>query len=80
MGSAAWTSGIPCQAKQKDNVGRPGVDAFEAVINRDQRAEGLLVGFDYSQDALDEIGRSFKHTGRAMVAPTVKQILGRIRT
>ena len=35
-----------------------------------------FAAFDYSQDALDEIGRFFKHTGKAIVALTVKEILG----
>jgi len=65
----------PIQVKQKDKVGRPDVDAFEAVMMREERTKGFFVAFDYSQDALDEISRFFKQTGKAIVALTVKEIL-----
>ncbi len=39
------------------------------------RRQGFFVAFDCSQDALDEIGRFFKQTGKAIVALTVKEIL-----
>jgi len=65
----------PIQVKQKDKVGRPDIDAFEAVMIREERTKGFFVAFDYSQDALDEISRFFKQTGKAIVALTVKEIL-----
>jgi len=65
----------PIQVKQKDKVGRPDVDSFEAVMAREERTKGFFVAFDYSQDALDEIGRFFKQTGKVIVALTVKEIL-----
>ena len=65
----------PIQVKQKDKVGRPDVDSFEAVMTREERTKGFFVAFDYSQDALDEIGRFFKQTHKAIVALTVKEIL-----
>ncbi|MBM4033669.1 MAG: restriction endonuclease [Planctomycetes bacterium] len=65
----------PIQVKQKDRVGRPDIDSFEAVMVREERTKGFFVAFDYSQDALDEIGRFFKQTGKAIVALTVKEIL-----
>ena len=33
------------------------------------------IAFGYSQDALDEVGRFFKQTGKVIVALTVKEIL-----
>ena len=36
---------------------------------------GSFVAFDYTQTVLDEIGRFFKQTGKAIVALTVKEIL-----
>jgi len=65
----------PIQVKQKDKVGRPDIDSFEAVMMREERPKGFFVAFDSSQDALDEIGRFFKQTGKAIVALTVKEIL-----
>src|SRR5450432_4144970 len=43
---------FPIQVKQKDKVGRPDVDAFEAVMIREERRLGYFVGFDFTGDAL----------------------------
>src|SRR5665213_623845 len=68
----AW---YPIQVKQKDKAGRPDIDAFEAAMIRSERMKGFFVSFDYTSDALSEIQRFFKQTGRIIVALTVKQIL-----
>jgi hypothetical protein len=68
----AW---YPIQVKQKDKVGRPDVDAFEAVMMREDRAKGFFVSFDYSQDALSEIQAFFTRTGKTIIALTVADIL-----
>ncbi len=65
----------PIQVKQKDKVGRPDIDAFEAVMVREGRMKGFFVSFDYTSDALTEISRFFKQTARVIVPLTVKQIL-----
>ena len=65
----------PIQVKQKDKAGRPDIDSFEAVMMREERLKGFFVAFDYTQDALDEISRFFKQTGKVIVALTVKEIL-----
>jgi SAM-dependent methyltransferase len=36
----------PVQVKQRDKVGRPDIDAFEAVMMREDRKLGYFVGFD----------------------------------
>ena len=66
---------FPIQVKQKDKVGRPDVDAFEAMMHREECGKGFIVSFDYSSDALSEIGRFFKQTGRVIVPLTVRDIL-----
>ena len=65
----------PIQVKQKDKVGRPDIDAFEAMMAREECAKGFFVSFDYSSDAIAEIGRFFKQTGRIIVPLTVREIL-----
>jgi hypothetical protein len=65
----------PIQVKQKDKVGRPDVDSFEAVMMREDRKKGFFVAFDYSSDALTEIGAFFRKTGKVVIALTVKEIL-----
>jgi len=65
----------PIQVKQKDKVGRPDIDAFEAVMTREDRTKGFFVAFDYTSDALREIDRFFRKSGKAIIALTVREIL-----
>ncbi len=65
----------PIQVKQKDKTGRPDIDAFEAMMAREECAKGFFVSFDYSSDAMTEISRYFKQTGRVIVPLTVGEIL-----
>jgi hypothetical protein len=65
----------PIQVKQKDRVGRPDIDSFEAAMTREDRTKGFFVSFDYSQDAMSEIQAFFKKTGKSIIALTVKDIL-----
>ena len=65
----------PIQVKQKDKVGRPDIDAFEAVMMREDRPKGFFVSFDYTADAETEIRAFFRRTGKAIVALTVKEII-----
>ena len=65
----------PVQVKQKDRVGRPDIDAFEAVLMRENRTKGFFVAFEYTADALAEIDRFFRRSGKAVVPLTVQEIL-----
>ena len=65
----------PIQVKQKNKVGRPDIDSFEAVMMREDRTKGFFVSFDYSSDAMTEIATFFKRTGKSIIALTVKDIL-----
>jgi len=65
----------PIQVKQKEKVGRPDIDSFEAVMMREDRTKGFFVAFDYSSDAMSEIQSFFKKTGKSIIALTVKEIL-----
>ncbi len=65
----------PIQVKQKDKVGRPDIDAFEAVMTREDRTKGFFVAFDYTSDALREINGFFRKSGKAIIALTVREIL-----
>ena len=65
----------PIQVKQKDKTGRPDIDAFEAAMIRSERKKGFFVSFDYKSDALAEIQRFFRQTGRVIVPLTVREIL-----
>jgi hypothetical protein len=65
----------PIQIKQKDKAGRPDIDAFEAMMMREDCEKGFFVSFDYSSDALPEIESFFKRSHKVSVALTVPEIL-----
>ena len=54
--------------KQKDKVGRPDIDAFEAMIMREDCEMGFFVSFDYSSDALREFESFFNRSHKIIVA------------
>ena len=65
----------PIQVKQKDKVGGPDVDAFEAVMMREDRPRGFFVALDYTRDAEQECAAFHKRTGRIIKLLTVQEIL-----
>jgi hypothetical protein len=65
----------PIQVKQKDKVGRPDIDSFEAVMMREDCDKGFFVAFDFSSDALTEVGQFFKRSGKIIIPLTVREIL-----
>ncbi len=65
----------PIQVKQTAKAGRPDIDAFEAMMTREDCAKGFFVSFDYTGDAETEVARFFKQTGKVIVLLTVRQIL-----
>lgn len=66
---------FPIQVKQKDKVGRPDVDSFEAVMERENRKKGFFISFAFSQDAEREIDAYFRRSGRVIIPLTVREIL-----
>jgi DNA modification methylase len=65
----------PIQVKQTAKVGRPDIDAFEAVMMREERMLGYFVGFEFTGDARFEIDRFRRKEGREIKALTVREIL-----
>jgi site-specific DNA-methyltransferase (adenine-specific) len=66
---------FPIQVKQMDKVGRPDIDAFEAVMMREGeggRQRGFFVAFGFTKDAEDECAAFFKRTKRVIKLLTVK--------
>ena len=66
---------LDIQVKQKDKVGRPDIDAFEAMMMREDCAKGFFVSFDYSDDAMREADAFFRRTGKSIILFTVQDIL-----
>jgi predicted helicase len=65
----------PIQVKQRDKIGRPDIDNFEAAMMRTRRKKGFVVGFDFSSDALREIDQFFRREHIVIVPLTVREIL-----
>jgi hypothetical protein len=65
----------PVQVKQEDKVDRPDIDAFETAMRRANRSKGFFVSFDYSEGAMQEIGRFFTKEQRIIIPLTVRQII-----
>ena len=69
---------FPIQVKQTDKVGRPDIDAFEAVMEREGqggRQRGFFVAFGFTRDAEQECAAFYRRTGRIIKLLTVKEIL-----
>lgn len=56
-------------------VGRPDIDQFEAVMEREDRRRGFYIAFGYSSDAQREAIAFHKRTGRIIKLLTVQEIL-----
>jgi len=56
-------------------IGRPDIDAFEAMMMREDCEKGFFVSFDYSSDALSEIESFFKRSRPVIFSLTVPEIL-----
>jgi DNA modification methylase len=65
----------PIQVKQRDKVGRPDIDSFEAVMTREDRKKGFFVSFDFTTDAKREIDAFFRKSHRIIIPLTVREIL-----
>jgi restriction endonuclease Mrr len=66
---------FPIQVKQTEKVGRPDIDQFEAVMEREDRRRGFFVAFGYTADAAHEVAQFHKRTGRIIKLITVQEIL-----
>jgi hypothetical protein len=62
-------------AARRRELRRPDIDAFEAVMIREERMLGYFVGFDFTGDALFEIDRFRRKEGREIKPLTVREIL-----
>jgi hypothetical protein len=73
--SHKWLGYFRTQEKTKGQGGPPDIDAFEAMMMREDCEKGFFVSFDYSSDALQEIESFFKRSHKVIAALTVQEIL-----
>lgn len=65
----------PIQVKQRDKAGRPDIDMFEAVMQRENREKGFFVAFDFTLDATQEARRFKERTGKDIRCITVRELI-----
>ncbi|HBS29432.1 MAG TPA: hypothetical protein DEB06_08280 [Phycisphaerales bacterium] len=66
---------FPVQVKQQDRVGRPDIDSFEVVMEREDRPRGFFVAFSFTSDAVSECAAFHRRTNRLIKLITVQEIL-----
>ena len=66
---------FPIQVKQAEKVGRPDIDAFQAVMHREERQRGYFVAFSFTSDAEAECAAFHRKSGRIIKLITVQEIL-----
>jgi len=47
----------PIQVKQIDHVGRPVIDNFSGVLQREKEKKGMVIAFGFTSGAVDEVAR-----------------------
>jgi hypothetical protein len=82
MPAASWPNAgatfAPCRKANRAGTpaGRPDIDAFEAMMMREDCEKGFFVSSDFTSDASQEIESfSFKRSHKVIVALTVQEIL-----
>jgi hypothetical protein len=76
MGIDGWVElDVPCQVKRQDNVGRVDVDKFETALQRAEKDKGVIVGFNFTKDAYEEVARAKNEMNLDVRLKTVEDIL-----
>jgi DNA modification methylase len=70
-----WFTNDPIQVKQSVAIGRPAVDNFEAVLRREKRDTGYIIGFSFTKGAHEEVARVRTSDGLIIKLVTVKEVL-----
>lgn len=65
----------PIQVKQSPVVGRPVVDNFVGVLEREKDKSGVIIGFDFSKGAFAEVARIKREQGKEIKLITCKQLI-----
>jgi hypothetical protein len=77
-GAAIKASTSKARTVREKKAGRPDIDAFQAVMEREGaggRKRGFFVAFGYTADAEREAAAFYKRTGRIIKLLTVQEIL-----
>ena len=65
----------PIQVKQMQAVGRPVIDNFVGVLNRQQEKRGLLIAFSFTRGAEAEVARLVRESGIEITLLTCRRLV-----
>lgn len=65
----------PIQVKQTDAVGRPVIDSFVGVLEREKDKKGMVIAFGFTRGAIGEVARLKRESGINIRLLTSKQLL-----
>ncbi len=65
----------PIQVKRMDHVGRPVIDNFTGVLQREQDKKGMVIGFSFTAGAHSEVARLLRESGVHIELITTRQLL-----
>lgn len=65
----------PIQVKQMVSIGRPVVDNFVGVLDREKEKRGLIIGFNFTKGAVAEAARVKREQGKVIELLTCKQLI-----
>jgi DNA modification methylase len=65
----------PIQVKQSHRVGRPVIDSFLGVLQREKSKRGIIVALSFSKGAYEEVARAKREDGVSIELITAQEIL-----
>ena len=65
----------PIQVKQSDGVGRPVIDNFVGVLQRERQSRGMIIGLSFTKGAFSEVARLEREDQIKIDLLTCQQIL-----
>ena len=65
----------PIQVKQTKAIGRPVVDNFVGVLEREKDKRGVIIGFNFTKGAFKEVARLKREQGKEIELITCKQLI-----
>jgi DNA modification methylase len=65
----------PIQVKQTEAIGRPVVDNFVGVLEREKDKRGVIIGFNFTKGAFKEVARLKREQGKDIELITCKQLI-----
>ena len=65
----------PIQVKRSDRIGRPVIDNFAGVLQREKDSKGMVIAFSFTRGAEAEIARLKRESGIHIELITCAQLL-----